>query len=347
MNSSSTLRRSDQTYLIKPGLHSHNTTRRIDPPPSRHRALHLVRALLFLIGLCGLGYYASALLNQYVYQAYENWAFDQKIAGRQVTFSDYVRERTPFGFLTGVRTSTPEVATSGSARPPSVPPSTISRPLEGSILGRIQIARLNLSAIVREGVDDKTLSWAVGHVPYTALPGQTGNFAIAAHRDTLFRALKDIQKDDRISFQSPDRTYIYEVTSTKIVKPSDLSVVQPEGTSKLLTMITCYPFYYIGSAPKRFIVQARLVQSESAFKQANTQPQNMGPPPSGVGISGVRSAAQPKAATAVSSRKPRQTRGFSHLSRSRSSHASTAPNTPRTRRKKPGLWHKLLHPKQS
>jgi sortase A len=342
MKGSLTIRPGQDAHFIKPGLHSHNTARRIDAHPSRYRVLRIVSAVLFLVGLCGIAYYGYALSDEYVYQAYENWAFDQKIAGRQVTFTDYVRERTPFGFLTGERTATPN-----PAQRIGIKPSVMSRPVEGSVLGRVQIARLNLSAIVREGVNDETLSQAVGHLPYTALPGQTGNFAIAAHRDTLFRALKDIQKNDRITFQSPAGTYRYEVISTKIVKPSDLSVLQPEGTNKLLTMITCYPFYYIGSAPKRFIVQAQLVENESASRERTTQSQDMGPPPTGVGIKSVQPAAQPKAAAPVSSTKPRRTRGFSHLSRSGSSHASTAPSTSRTRRKKPGFWRKLLHPKQS
>lgn len=257
----------EEPKFIKPGLHSHNTTRGIDRHPFRLHAVRFLRAALFFLGLCGIGYYGYTLSDEYVYQAYENWAFDQKIAGRQVTFTDYVRERTPFGFLTVGLPSTPNVATTQPARPV-----TISRPVPGSVLGRIQIDRLNLSAMVREGVDEKTLSRAVGHLPYTALPGQTGNFAIAAHRDTLFRALKDIRKDDRITFQSPTGTYTYEVTSINIVKPSDLSVVQPQGNNKLLTMITCYPFYYIGSAPKRFIVHARLVERAQYPESPSSEP---------------------------------------------------------------------------
>jgi sortase A len=106
-------------------------------------------------------------------------------------------------------------------------------------------------------------------------PGKQVIFAIAAHRDTLFRALKDIRQGDLVSFESPAGTYRYQVFSTRIVKPSDVNVLRPDGgvpsgtgtqtpmvinrNDKLLTMITCYPFYYVGSAPKRFIVQARLV----------------------------------------------------------------------------------------
>lgn len=281
MSGSFTLRPSEEAHFVKPGLHSHNAKRRFDPHPSRHRFVSVLRGLLFFLGLCGIAYYGYALSNEYVYQAYENWAFDQKITGRQVTFSDYLRERTPFGFLTGSRRSTANVATNESTARREVQPSTPTRLVEGTVLGRVQIARLNLSAMVREGVDNETLSRAVGHLPYTALPGQTGNFAIAAHRDTLFRALKDIQKDDRVTFQSQTETYTYEVVSTKIVKPSDLSVVQPQGSEKLLTMITCYPFYYVGSAPKRFIVQAKLVDSNLAGQPAlggqDTQLQNTGP----------------------------------------------------------------------
>ncbi len=254
MNGSATLRPREEPRFIQPGLHSHNRNRRLDPHPARHRIVRYVRAMLFILGLCGIGYYAYALSDQYVYQAYENWAFDKKIAGHDVTFSDYVRQRTPFGFLAGAGTPTTKV----SLAPASSAPAQV-RPQEGAVLGRVQIRRLNLSAIVREGVDEKTLSRAVGHLPYTAMPGQPGNFAIAAHRDTLFRALKDIQTGDRVTFQSDSGTFTYEVVSTSIVRPSDLSVVQPQGTDKLLTMITCYPFYYVGSAPKRFIVRATLI----------------------------------------------------------------------------------------
>jgi sortase A len=139
-------------------------------------------------------------------------------------------------------------------------------------LGRVEIKRLNVSAMVREGADAKILSISVGHVPSTSLPGETGNFAIAAHRDTLFRALKDIKKRDLVTFEAPTATYTYEVAATKIVKPTNIAVLRSNGggvipdsdntpgdTDKLLTMITCYPFYYVGSAPKRFIVEAKLV----------------------------------------------------------------------------------------
>ena len=265
-----------QSYYTKPGLHSHNANRRRGKRGSG--VLHFIRLMLLLMGIAGVGYYGYTVCDEYVYQAYQNWAFDQEIAGRtNVTFADYVRERTPFGFLTGTASSTG--ATEAQRQ---TPPSGMARPADGAILGRVQIARLNLAAVVREGVDAKVLSVAVGHVPSTALPGQPGNFAIAAHRDTLFRVLKDIEKGDLISFQAPAGTYTYKVVATRIVRPTDVSVLQPDGgglippaqtvssdgqPNRLLTMITCYPFYYVGSAPRRFIVEAELV-SDTAKKEA-------------------------------------------------------------------------------
>lgn len=214
--------------LIKPGLHSYNVRRRIVEEPERASGIRRLRSLLLVIGLACVGYYAYTLVNQQLYQSYENWSFDHRIA-----------------------------------QPAKVSSTPI--PVEGSVIGRVSIGRLNLSAMVRQGVSEKTLSEAVGHVPSTSLPGQAGNFAIAAHRDTLFRGLKDIKMGDIVTFQSETGQYDYKVVATEIVKPTDVSVLRPDGgglihaPGSLLTMITCYPFYYVGSAPRRFIVEAQLV----------------------------------------------------------------------------------------
>jgi sortase A len=112
---------------------------------------------------------------------------------------------------------------------------------------------------VKEGVDERTLDIAVGHIPHTALPGQPGNIGVAAHRDTLFRNLKDVRRDDKITLTTLDAEYVYRVVSTKIVQPSDVSVLDSSPNENTLTLITCYPFYFIGNAPKRFIVRAQQV----------------------------------------------------------------------------------------
>jgi sortase A len=267
----------DEAATAEPGIHSHSRSRRSLELASEVFPLHWLRRTLLLFGLAALGYYAYSLADQDLYQSYENWSFDQQIAGRSsVTFADYVRERTLLGSLLGkqdMRALKP-VATPSQPDKPVVP--------HGAILGRVSVARLGISAIVREGVDAGTLSTAVGHVPSTALPGQQGNFSIAAHRDTLFRALRNIRIGDFVEFQSTAGTYRYQVISTQIVRPSDVSVLRADGgpvlvhqipnvPSKLLTMITCYPFNYIGSAPERFIVQAAAV-SDAAPRSPPVRP---------------------------------------------------------------------------
>lgn len=246
--------------IVRPGLHSHNIDRKMRAAArQRSKGSGWLRLFFLFTALGGLGYYGYSLANEYVYQSYQNWAFDQEIAGHQATYYDWMMQVTPLGRWTGYVAPAPvrsvaEERQSTSRVNPVAPPALP----EGALLGRVEILRLHLSAVVRQGVDASTLSRSVGHVPSTAGPGAVGNFAIAAHRDTLFRALKDIKIGDAVSFQSPGAQFDYEVVSTKIVRPSDVSVLQPVGGQKLLTMITCYPFYYVGSAPKRFIVTARL-----------------------------------------------------------------------------------------
>lgn len=135
-------------------------------------------------------------------------------------------------------------------------------PESGELVGRIAIPRLDVSAIVLEGVDTKTLRRGAGHIPATALPGEDkGNIGIAAHRDSFFRGLKDIQEDDTIELTTLGGTFRYKVEWTRIVKPADISVLEPTE-EPVLTLVTCYPFYYVGSAPKRFIVRAHRIENE-------------------------------------------------------------------------------------
>jgi sortase A len=252
--------------FTKPGLHSYNVYRRMNARARRRRGFSGWARLCFLAaGLCGIAYYAYTLANHYLYQVYENWAFDQGIAGRRATLTDWVMQTTPLGQWVGYRLPAP-VKSLPAANPPGVAQGPAASPAlpEGALLGRVEVTRLKLSAIVKQGVSETTLSSAVGHVPSTQGPGAFGNFAIAAHRDTLFRALKDIRIGDEIQFQSAGGVFDYQVISTQIVKPSDVSVLRPQGNQRLLTMITCYPFYYVGSAPKRFIVTARLVPQSTA-----------------------------------------------------------------------------------
>jgi len=136
------------------------------------------------------------------------------------------------------------------AAPPAASP--------GGPIGRMQVQRLGVSVVVMEGTSDQTLRRAVGHIAGTGLPGRPGNVGIAGHRDTFFRPLRKIQADDIITLTTPRGAFRYRVESTKIVDPDNVAVLNSDGT-EVLTLVTCYPFYYVGSAPRRFIVRARRV----------------------------------------------------------------------------------------
>jgi len=122
-------------------------------------------------------------------------------------------------------------------------------------LATLQIRRLGVDVTVLPGTDEWTLNRAVGHIADTALPGSQGNVGVAGHRDGFFRPLKDIVIGDLIEVTTAGRLDRYRVTQTWIVEPRDVWVLDPTGSASL-TLVTCYPFYFIGSAPKRFIVRA-------------------------------------------------------------------------------------------
>jgi sortase A len=132
-------------------------------------------------------------------------------------------------------------------------------PADRALIGRLDVLRLNLSVLAREGVDTRTLRGSAGHIPGSALPGEVGNAAFAAHRDTFFRPLRGIRRGDEIAITTPRGEFRYVVSGTRVVDPEEVSVLRA-SKDPTLTLVTCYPFDYIGSAPQRFIVTARLVR---------------------------------------------------------------------------------------
>jgi sortase A len=133
-----------------------------------------------------------------------------------------------------------------------------------SPLGVLRIPRLRIEVAVLPGTDDHTLDRAVGHIDDTALPGTDGNAGIAGHRDGFFRGLKDIAEGDVIELETGKVKEVYRVERTWVVDPHDVSVLDPTPT-RALTLVTCYPFYFVGPAPQRFIVRAVLVRPASAL----------------------------------------------------------------------------------
>jgi sortase A len=146
-------------------------------------------------------------------------------------------------------------------------PTAAVRPdeLAGSI-GRLEIPRIGLSAVVAEGDDEDTLRIAVGHLPDTPLPWQEGNAALAGHRDTFFRPLRRIRVGDDIRLATPRGDFQYRVTRHTVVDPEELWVLDA-SSGAALTLITCYPFEFIGPAPRRFVVHAERITDASGASQ--------------------------------------------------------------------------------
>ena len=199
-----------------------NLAKKLVVPVSRRpRAIRWTRDLLFLVGVAALTYVGFTLLEA---KLYESSAVDALLAQSETAANTNVLKSTIRG---------------------------------GDVLGRIDVPRLGLSVAILQGTSLRTLRLGAGHIEGTPLPGEPGNSGIAGHRDTFFRSLKDIRKDDEIQFQTATGLLRYEVDWTKIVGPDDMSVLRSSGDDSTLTLVTCYPFYLVGPAPKRFVVHAR------------------------------------------------------------------------------------------
>jgi len=208
-------------------------------PRAKLPALQHSRWLFLALAIASLGYVAFSLVDAQSFQAYENWRLNH--AARNA--------RQP-----SAQAESKVVSASLSLRDHSQR-KTLAL---GSVLGRVEIGRIGVAVIIVEGTNGKTLRRAVGHVPGTALPGEPGNVAITGHRDTFFRALRNIREDDEITLMTLNGSYRYRVDSMKVVEAEDTQVLNDSDES-ILTLVTCYPFYFVGPAPKRFIVRAHRI----------------------------------------------------------------------------------------
>jgi sortase A len=233
--------------------------RRIRPAPSNawgplpphaaardSRATQWIERLLLVIAVLCLGYYAWVSIETYLYQAYEHQELDLILRSYSAELTRLEHSASAFAEASADRRQA-----DGKAR------SSLPLPARGAVIGRLEIPRLRVSTIVRAGTDARTLRLAVGHIAGTPLPGQRGNVGLAGHRDTFFRRLRNIRPEDEIRFVTPEGTFTYRVQRTDVVRPTDVWVLDPTE-QPTLTLITCYPFTYIGSAPQRFIVRAPL-----------------------------------------------------------------------------------------
>jgi len=206
--------------------------------------LRVVELVLLSAGILCLGWFAWNWGATEVDQRWSAYEFNAALRGQTPSVTDFLQRATE------------KDETGPTAAPPSTQQPRVQVP--AGVIGRVEIPRLKISAVVRHGVDDKTLKRAVGHVPGTALPGQPGNVGIAAHRDTFFRNLRGVRMGDTIRMVTSTGTYEYKVQSLKIVRPVNVEVLDPTP-EPALTLVTCYPFNYVGSAPKRFIVRAKQI----------------------------------------------------------------------------------------
>jgi sortase A len=197
------------------------------PSARANRFLRWSRNIFLVAGVLALGYSGFVVLDSKVYQAIQSRHFQKELESA----------RPIVGNVGGGVAHLPVALA------------------EGTALGRIDIARLGVTAMIMEGTDDLTLERAVGHIRGTPMPGLNGNTAIAGHRDTFFRPLRNIRHNDEIILTTLNGTTRYLVDTTQVVMPDDMQVLDnTENTT--LTLVTCYPFYVLGAAPKRFIVRA-------------------------------------------------------------------------------------------
>jgi LPXTG-site transpeptidase (sortase) family protein len=205
-----------------------------------------IRRFLLLIGVLVLGYVGFALLDAQLYQAGQSRRFQQELNGLKPSI---VRDDRPY-----VSSHSSAPTNESLMRAERIDSAGINRIL----LGRIEISKIGLTAMILEGTDARTLRRAVGHIPGSALPGERGNIAITGHRDTFFRPLRNIRKDDEVRLTTLRGSYRYCVDSIKVVEPEDTKALN-HSDDAILTLVTCYPFYFVGPAPKRFIVRAHRI----------------------------------------------------------------------------------------
>ncbi|HEV7764795.1 MAG TPA: class D sortase [Thermoanaerobaculia bacterium] len=225
---------------------------------TRSPRLRRLEIALWFLGLALVGFASGETWSRWSYQAEQERVLEREPAlsvpvpkPAVAKVADVVEPAKPAKELPVKVVETP-------ASPVEKKPRVTKVAARSSAFGRIEIPRIGVRAIVKEGADEKTLARAVGLVPGSARPGEIGNMVLAGHRDTFFWPLRKIKVNDRIRMVVPPNTYEYRVQSLRVVAPEETSVLASNGVEEL-TLVTCYPFRFIGSAPERFIVSAARV----------------------------------------------------------------------------------------
>jgi sortase A len=255
-------------------------TVRIEPrKPSASRSRWILRwaapILLFVFGISALGYCGYVMLDAHFSQTDQVRRFDQALLDAHASAASDLSANAP-GDVNTPAPSPADVAGTSPLMPvfveannadPKIPSSSNQQANENLPLGRIEIASIGLTAMVEEGTGRKTLQRGVGHIVGTSLLGQSGNIGLAGHRDTFFRKLRNIHEGDEITVTTLAGIFLYRVDLISIVEPQDSAVLRDSG-GDFLTLVTCYPFSFVGPAPKRFVVRARQVPPPPALTTA-------------------------------------------------------------------------------
>ncbi len=203
--------------------------------------------VLFTVGAVSLCYCGIVLLDARQHQADQSRRFDQAFGEAQSPSGDAGSNASP---------PLPAAIVEGVATRSGIPDPPVARELP---LGRIEVKSLGIVAMVEEGTAIGTLQRALGHIQGTPMPGQPGNVGIAGHRDTFFRNLRNVQDGDELTLTTLAGIFRYRVLLISIVEPNDTTALANSEES-ILTLVTCYPFSFVGFAPKRFIVRAILIE---------------------------------------------------------------------------------------
>jgi len=222
---------------------------------------------LWIAGALGLGWCAFVIAASRIDQFVANRELDRAVALRPIPTGSPTRiaEKLPSNAVSPTDLERPEESRPAEPgqelhRASVSHPRAAPLPIRGAIIARIRIESLGLSVVAREGDDTRTLRFAVGHVPGTAVPGRDGNAVFAGHRDRQFRGLGRLRLNDTIRVTTAAGDYVYRVDWTAVVDPNALWVMDPTP-GPTLTLVTCFPFGYVGNAPDRFVVRARRVES--------------------------------------------------------------------------------------
>jgi sortase A len=211
--------------------------------------LRAVSDLLILAGTAGVLVWAWGMFEAALYQHVQKTQFEQ--------------DRAEVSELPAVAHAPPDprrdpVLKGRVSKANLVSPWLFDR--DPQLLGEIDVPRLEWNVMVREGMDDATLRKAAGHVPATAFPGEPGNFVVLGHRDTLFRPLRGLEQGDRVLVRTMDGNFDYSIDSIEVVPPEQVTLLGGPA-ERSITLVTCFPFDFVGPAPRRFVARGHLNES--------------------------------------------------------------------------------------